>query len=87
MEGGAKRRDFEAARTADPKPQIPNSKETTKSNCKMENGAKPRDLEDRTFRFAESLRAFVKPLPRTASNAEGCSTTRLRVGFGRCKLD
>ena len=36
----------------------------------MEGGAKPRDLEDRTFRFAESVRAFVKQLPRTVSNAE-----------------
>jgi len=36
----------------------------------MEDGAKRRDLEDRTFRFAESVRAFVKPLPRTISNAE-----------------
>ena len=36
----------------------------------MEDGAKRRDLEDRTFRFAESVRAFVKPLPRTVSNAE-----------------
>jgi four helix bundle protein len=36
----------------------------------MENGAKPRDLEDRTFRFAESVRAFVKQLARTLSNTE-----------------
>ncbi len=36
----------------------------------MENGAKPRDLEDRTFLFAESVRAFVKQLPRTISNTE-----------------
>ena len=36
----------------------------------MEGGAKRRDLDDRTFRFAESVRAFVKPLPRTLSNAE-----------------
>jgi hypothetical protein len=28
----------------------------------MENGAKPRDLEDRTFAFAESVRVFVKKL-------------------------
>ena len=33
-------------------------------------GAKPRDLEDRTFRFAELVRMFVKELPRTASNIE-----------------
>ena len=37
----------------------------------MENGSKPRDLEDRTFVFAESVRAFVKQLPRTISNIEG----------------
>jgi four helix bundle protein len=36
----------------------------------MEDGAKPRDLEDRTFEFAESVRAFVKQLPRTVSNTE-----------------
>jgi len=36
----------------------------------MENGAKPRDLEDRTFLFAESVRSFVKQLPRTTSNTE-----------------
>ena len=36
----------------------------------MEGGAKPRDLEDRTFLFAESVRTFVKQLPRTVSNTE-----------------
>jgi four helix bundle protein len=36
----------------------------------MEDGARRRDLEDRTFRFAESVRAFVKQLPRTISNDE-----------------
>ena len=36
----------------------------------MEDGAKPRDLEDRTFRFAESVRAFVRQLPRSVGNAE-----------------
>jgi four helix bundle protein len=36
----------------------------------MEDGAKPRDLEERTFLFAESVRAFVKQLPRTISNTE-----------------
>jgi four helix bundle protein len=36
----------------------------------MEDGAKPRDLEDRTFLFAELVRAFVKKLPRTISNTE-----------------
>jgi four helix bundle protein len=36
----------------------------------MEQGSKPRDLEERTFRFAELVRAFVKQLPRTISNTE-----------------
>lgn len=36
----------------------------------MEDGAKPHDLEDRTFLFAESVRTFVKQLPRTISNTE-----------------
>lgn len=36
----------------------------------MEDRAKPRDLEDRTFLFAESVRAFVKQLPRSVGNAE-----------------
>src|SRR6266496_1479339 len=36
----------------------------------MEGGPKPRDLEQRTFLFAESIRAFVKQLTRTISNTE-----------------
>src|SRR5881397_1460360 len=36
----------------------------------MKDGAKPRDLEDRTFLFAQSVRTFVKQLPRTVSNTE-----------------
>jgi four helix bundle protein len=36
----------------------------------MDDGRKPRDLEDRTFQFAESVRAFVKQLPKTVSNGE-----------------
>jgi four helix bundle protein len=36
----------------------------------MEDRVKSRDPEDRTFRFANSVRAFVSRLPRTASNAE-----------------
>jgi four helix bundle protein len=36
----------------------------------MEDGSKPRDLEDRTFEFAQSVRTFVKQLPRTISNTE-----------------
>jgi four helix bundle protein len=36
----------------------------------MEDGSKPRDLEDRTFLFAQAVRTFVKQLPRTTSNTE-----------------
>jgi four helix bundle protein len=31
---------------------------------------KPRDLEERTFLFAQSVRTFVKTLPRTVGNTE-----------------
>ena len=31
---------------------------------------KPRDLEERTFLFAQSIRAFIKTLPRTVGNME-----------------
>src|SRR5437667_6806497 len=56
--------------------QIPRSKTQVPSNIQnnkeesSESGSKPRDLEDRTFLFAESMRAFVKQLPRTVSNTE-----------------
>jgi four helix bundle protein len=36
----------------------------------MEQSSKPRDLEERTFRFAESARTFAKQLPKTTSNVE-----------------
>jgi hypothetical protein len=36
----------------------------------MDDGVKPRDLKDRTFLFAESVRGFVKRLPRTIGNTE-----------------
>jgi len=36
----------------------------------MGDAGKPRDLENRTFEFAQSVRAFVKQLPRTLSNTE-----------------
>ena len=36
----------------------------------MEGGPKPRDLQERTFAFAESVRALVKQLPKTISNME-----------------
>ncbi len=32
--------------------------------------SKPYDLEERTFQFARTSRAFVKQLPRTISNIE-----------------
>jgi hypothetical protein len=51
-----------------PRNQIPNNGVNPKSQ--MEDNSKPRDLEERTFRFAESVRAFVKQLPRTISNTE-----------------
>jgi four helix bundle protein len=50
----------QAALTEDPNPnsQIPTMAE------------KPRDLEDRTFEFAQAVRGFVKQLPRTLANIE-----------------
>jgi four helix bundle protein len=36
----------------------------------MEQSSNRRDLEERTFQFAESVRGFVKQLPRTISNTE-----------------
>ena len=36
----------------------------------MEHGAKRRDLEDRTFQFAEAVRYFIKQLQRTLANTE-----------------
>jgi four helix bundle protein len=36
----------------------------------MEDGAKRRDLEDRTFQFADTVRHFVKQLPKTLANTE-----------------
>jgi four helix bundle protein len=73
MEDGAKPRDLEdrtAVAAPGSKSQKPSSKQTSNPNTKMEDGVKPRDLEDRTFLFAESVRRFVKQLPRTISNTE-----------------
>ncbi|MCA1658724.1 MAG: four helix bundle protein, partial [Verrucomicrobiaceae bacterium] len=58
-----------------PRRQIPNPKTQIPSNIqtpilKVSDSPKPRDLEERTFRFAESIRTFVKSLPRTMGNAE-----------------
>ena len=36
----------------------------------MEGAAKRRDLEDRTFQFADAVRHFIKQLPRTLANTE-----------------
>lgn len=36
----------------------------------MSDSPKPRDLEERTFLFAQTVRAFVKTLPRTLGNSE-----------------
>jgi len=56
---------------ASSKSQVPNPKIKDQiPSFKMDDGAKPRDLEDRTFEFAQSVRAFVKQLPRTVSNTE-----------------
>ena len=52
----------------------------------MEEGAKRRDLEDRTFRFAESVRTFVKQLPRSLSNAEDVRQL-VRASGSVCQLD
>jgi len=55
------------------KSQVPNPKlqiRIKSPNLKMNGGSKPRDLEERTFEFAQSVRAFVKQLPRTVSNTE-----------------
>jgi 4-aminobutyrate aminotransferase-like enzyme len=56
----------------------------------MNDGAKPRDPEDRTFEFAQSVRAFVKQLPRTVSNTEDVKqlvrpsgSDEVMTGFGR----
>jgi len=36
----------------------------------MDDKTKPRDLEGRTFQFAQSIRPFVKQLPKTIGNVE-----------------
>ena len=51
-----------------PNHQIPNNR--SNRNPQMEDTPKPRDLEERTFQFAQSIRAFVKQLPKTIGNAE-----------------
>src|SRR3954466_10579859 len=60
-----------------PRRQIPNPKIQIPSNIQIpilkspvSDSPKPRDLEERTFSFAQSIRAFVKTLPRTMGNKE-----------------
>src|SRR5438874_4304765 len=36
----------------------------------MDDKTRPRDLEERTFQFAQSICAFVKQLPKTIGNAK-----------------
>jgi four helix bundle protein len=60
-----------SSNTANFKSQAPSFKQWIKFQIpKMRDGGKPRDLEDRTFAFAQSVRAFVRQLPRTLSNTE-----------------
>src|SRR5436190_13664885 len=53
-----------------PKNQIPSNIQTQISKRNVDDSPKPRDLEQRTFLFAQSVRAFVKRLPRTIGNIE-----------------
>src|SRR3954467_2552363 len=60
-----------------PRRQIPNPKFQIPSNIQIpilksavSDSPKPRDLEERTFLFAQLIRAFVKTLPRTMGNTE-----------------
>jgi four helix bundle protein len=54
-----------------PKTQIPGNIQTQITKIAVNDGSpKPRDLEERTFLFAQSIRTFVKTLPRTVGNAE-----------------
>jgi four helix bundle protein len=65
------RRRWSEQQAPNPKLQAPNNIQTEpiKKPAVQEN-SKPRDLEDRTFLFAESVRALVKKLPRTIGNIE-----------------
>jgi four helix bundle protein len=53
-----------------PKTQIPSNIQTQIAKAAVDDPPKPRDLEQRTFLFAQSIRAFVKTLPRTIGNIE-----------------
>src|ERR1700736_5680017 len=52
-----------------PKNQIPRKIQNPNKQSNVENPPR-RDLEDRTFQFAQAVRIFVKTLPRNISNAE-----------------
>jgi four helix bundle protein len=61
---------MDTAAKINPKSQEPNHNKESNTNSQMEGSPKPRDLEDRPFQFAESIRAFVKQLRKTISNVE-----------------
>jgi four helix bundle protein len=53
-----------------PKTQIPSNIQIQIPKAGADDPPKPRDLDQRTFLFAQSIRAFVKTLPRTIGNTE-----------------
>jgi four helix bundle protein len=61
---------MDTAAKLNPKFQVPNPKQAVNPNSEMEGETKARDLEERTFQFAQSLRSFVKQLPKTIGNTE-----------------
>src|SRR5881227_3534252 len=56
------------------KDQAPSTKQSSITEGAMNETGKPSggkfDLEDRTFKFAQRVRAFIKTLPRTLANIE-----------------
>src|SRR5438874_9268242 len=52
-----------------PRHQIPRKIQNPNNKRNVENPPR-RDLEDRTFQFAQAVRSFVKTLPRNLSNTE-----------------
>src|SRR5438445_13855053 len=52
-----------------PKTQIPRKVQNPSNQRNVQNPPR-RDLEDRTFQFAQAIRSFVKTLPRSISNTE-----------------
>src|SRR5947207_15260560 len=63
-------------RSKQPGPQIPNRRHQISRKIQNPNNKRNvenpprRDLEDRTFQFAQAVRSFVKTLPRNLSNTE-----------------